>query len=85
MMRVGSKLRCSSRNGIQKTASSKGGAKFGRLDGKVAIITGAGAGMRREEAILFAREGAKIVVVAPYSPRRKWQYSVIRFVPPNHI
>lgn len=33
-----------------------------RLEGKVAIITGAGSGMGAEEARLFAREGANVVV-----------------------
>jgi NAD(P)-dependent dehydrogenase (short-subunit alcohol dehydrogenase family) len=33
-----------------------------RLGGKVAVITGAGNGMGREAAVLFAREGARIVV-----------------------
>ena len=33
-----------------------------RLRGKVAFITGAGAGMGREAAVLFAAEGGKIVV-----------------------
>lgn len=32
------------------------------LDGRVAIITGAGRGIGREHALLFAKEGAKVVV-----------------------
>jgi NAD(P)-dependent dehydrogenase (short-subunit alcohol dehydrogenase family) len=34
----------------------------GRLQGKVALITGAGMGMGRDASVLFAREGARIVV-----------------------
>jgi NAD(P)-dependent dehydrogenase (short-subunit alcohol dehydrogenase family) len=33
-----------------------------RLDGKVALITGAGNGMGRVASVLFAREGARVVV-----------------------
>ena len=33
-----------------------------RLDGKVAVITGAGGGMGREAAIVFAQEGARVCV-----------------------
>ena len=34
----------------------------GLLEGKVAVVTGAGRGIGREEALLMAKEGAKIVV-----------------------
>jgi NAD(P)-dependent dehydrogenase (short-subunit alcohol dehydrogenase family) len=35
---------------------------MGRLDGKVAVLTGAGSGIARAAAQMFTREGAKVVV-----------------------
>src|SRR5437764_6768578 len=35
---------------------------MGALDARVAVITGAGRGIGREHALLFAAEGAKVVV-----------------------
>jgi len=37
-------------------------ARTGRLAGKVALITGAGAGIARASARIFAREGARVVI-----------------------
>src|SRR5919108_3600230 len=46
-----------------RTSGAGGSAKAPRrLEGKVAFITGAGLGMGREASVLFAEEGAKIVV-----------------------
>jgi NAD(P)-dependent dehydrogenase (short-subunit alcohol dehydrogenase family) len=44
------------------TGSELGEIVMGALDGRVAIITGAGRGLGREHALLFASEGAKVVV-----------------------
>src|SRR5712691_5977533 len=43
---------------------------MGELDGKIAVITGAGSGMARASAMVFVREGAKILV-ADISGREK--------------
>src|ERR687892_1494325 len=47
---------------MPRPSSSTRGIVMGALDGRVAIITGAGRGLGREHALLFAEQGAKVIV-----------------------
>jgi NAD(P)-dependent dehydrogenase (short-subunit alcohol dehydrogenase family) len=51
---------------------------MGRLDGKVAIVTGGNSGIGRETSLLWAREGAKVVIVGLDTQRGEETVKVIR-------
>lgn len=51
---------------------------MGRLQNKVAIITGAGGGQGKAEALLFAKEGAKVVVTDVQEDKVKETVSEIK-------
>src|SRR5689334_11568339 len=47
---------------ILNTGNLQGGRSMGSLDGRVAVVTGAGRGLGAAHAKLLAREGARVVV-----------------------
>ncbi|HEY6598959.1 MAG TPA: SDR family NAD(P)-dependent oxidoreductase [Pseudomonadales bacterium] len=51
---------------------------MGKLVGRVALITGAGAGIGRDSALAFAREGAAVAVVDVREPRAEQSAELIR-------
>jgi NAD(P)-dependent dehydrogenase (short-subunit alcohol dehydrogenase family) len=48
---------------VLKLRSGRRGGRMGELEGKVAVITGAGSGMGRASSGIFVREGARVLAV----------------------
>jgi NAD(P)-dependent dehydrogenase (short-subunit alcohol dehydrogenase family) len=49
---------------------------MGRMDGKVALITGAARGMGRSHALTLAREGADIIAIDICGPTGNLEYDL---------
>ncbi len=59
---------CAARAGL-RAESKEGQVMAGQLDGKVAIVTGAGRGFGKAIALRFAKEGAAVAVTARSKPQ----------------
>ena len=52
-----------------------------RLDNKIAIVTGAGSGIGREIALLYAKQGANVVAAdVTWTRREPWSRRLARVV-----
>lgn len=56
-----------------------------RLENKIAVITGAGSGIGRESALLFAREGATVVIHGRRKENTEETWKMVREISPDSM